>query len=247
MKDDDHQTTTVFTSAWDQHTPKRWGIHTCLVCGQRATTGGGGKDEEERRGRFCSTRHAKEYHRRRTTTRSSMDGDGEGDTDGVGTPSFFDDVYSRSVLVVEDELSVPPLTHDDDGAADTDCNKNDDDDDDARVTQSDLNCWTMMGRVDGANDALKRSSVKLQAQQVTTFKGNSIKWHSWKKKTRAAIGTAGMLQTLDNQEYVDNHKTDNETIYHLLAVATAAGSASHLVDQYEHSTDGRRAYLALVN
>ena len=97
------------------------------------------------------------------------------------------------------------------------------------------------------NEALKRSNVKLQAQQVTTFKGEAIKWHSWKKKTRAAIGTAGMLQTLDNQEYADNHKTDNETIYHLLAVATADGSASHLVDQYKHSSDGRRAYLALVN
>ena len=68
--------------------------------------------------------------RRRTTTQSSMDGDGEGNTDGVRTPSFFDDVYSRSVLVVEDELSVPPSTHDNGGAADTDCNKNDDDDND---------------------------------------------------------------------------------------------------------------------
>ena len=97
------------------------------------------------------------------------------------------------------------------------------------------------------NEALKRSNVKLQAQQVTSFKGEAIKWHSWKKKTRAAIGTAGMLQVLDNQEYANKHKTDNETIFHLLAVATADGSASHLVDQYEESSDGRKAYLALVN
>ena len=67
------------------------------------------------------------------------------------------------------------------------------------------------------------------------------------KKNRAVIGTARMLQTLDNQEYADKHKTDNETIFHLLAVATADGSALHLVDQYEESSDGRRAYLALVN
>ena len=286
MKDDDDRTTTVFTSAWDRHTPERWGIRTCLVCGQRATTGGGGKDEEERRGRFCSTRHAKEYHRRWTTTRSSMDGDGEGDTDGVGTPSFFDDVYSRSVLVVEDELSVPPSTHDDDGAVDTDCNENDDDNDDTRVTQSNLNRWTMMGCVGGgmsdtttvefftcvrrddgsvkeqclryqrwpfppstaaANDALKRSNVKLQAQQVTAFKGNSIQWHPWKKKTRAAIGTAGMLRILDDPEYARRHPVDNETVFHLLSISTSDRSASHLVDKFEETRDGRAAYRALVS
>ena len=56
-----------------------------------------------------------------------------------------------------------------------------------------------------------------------------------------------MLQTLDNKEYADKHKTNNETVFHLLAVATADGSASHLVDQYEELSNGRKAYLALVN
>ena len=96
------------------------------------------------------------------------------------------------------------------------------------------------------NDLLKRSNVKLQAQQITPFSGNSLKWHSWKKKSRAAIGTAGMLRILDNQAYASRNGTDNETIFHLLQVATADGTAAHLVDMHEDDRDGRLAYKELV-
>ena len=96
------------------------------------------------------------------------------------------------------------------------------------------------------NEALKKSNVKLQAQQISPFKGESIKWHSWRKKTRAAIGTAGMLDVLDNKEYAKKNPVDNETIYHLLAVATSDGTAAHLVDKYEDDKDGRAAYQEMV-
>ena len=96
------------------------------------------------------------------------------------------------------------------------------------------------------NEALKKSNVKLQAQQISSFKGEPIKWHSWRKKTRAAIGTAGMLDVLDDKEYADKNIVDNETIYHLLAVATSDGTAAHLVDKYEDDKDGRAAYQELV-
>lgn len=96
------------------------------------------------------------------------------------------------------------------------------------------------------NDLLKRSSVKLQAQQIAAFSGNAIKWHAWKKKTRAAIGTAGMLRVIDNEIYAARNNTDNETIFHLLQVSTADGTAAHLVDMYEDERDGRKAYLELV-
>ena len=96
------------------------------------------------------------------------------------------------------------------------------------------------------NYLLKRSNVKLQAQQITPFSGNSLKWHSWKKKSRAAIGTAGMLRILDNQAYASRNGTDNETIFHLLQVATADGTAAHLVGMHEDDRDGRLAYKELV-
>ena len=86
----------------------------------------------------------------------------------------------------------------------------------------------------------------MQAQQITQFSGNAIKWHSWKKKTRAAIGTAGMLRILDSPTYAKKNGTDNETIYHLLQVATVDGTASHLVDMHEEERDGRKAYQELV-
>ena len=59
------------------------------------------------------------------------------------------------------------------------------------------------------NESLKRANDKLQAQQVSSFEGVSLKWHAWKKKTRAAIGTAGMLRILDDSEYADNNPMDN--------------------------------------
>ena len=96
------------------------------------------------------------------------------------------------------------------------------------------------------NELLKRSNVKLQAQQVVSYNGNSLKWHSWNKKMKAAVGTAGMLRVLEDQSYAKSHKVDNETVFHLLQVATADGNAAHLVDKFESEKDGHKAYQELV-
>ena len=96
------------------------------------------------------------------------------------------------------------------------------------------------------NEALKRSNVKLQAQSVSSFDGNALKWHLWKKKTRAAIGTAGLLRILDDETFAIRNRADNETIFHLLQVATSDGTAAHLVDKYEEQRDGRMSYQELV-
>ncbi len=96
-----------------------------------------------------------------------------------------------------------------------------------------------------SNEAQKRSNVKLQAQQVPIFNGNSLMWHTWKKKTCAAVGTAGMLSILDDEEHAERNPVDNETIYHLLQVATSDGNAAHLVDKYEEKKDGRKVFAEL--
>ena len=97
------------------------------------------------------------------------------------------------------------------------------------------------------NEELKRSNVKIQAQQVTAFKGSSIQWHPWKKKTRAAIGTAGMLKILDDPEYACKHLVNNETVFHLLSISTSDRRASHLLDKFEIAKYGRAAFQALVS
>ena len=96
------------------------------------------------------------------------------------------------------------------------------------------------------NESLKRSNVKLQAQQVSSFEGVSLKWHAWKKKTRAAIGTAGMLRILDDSDYADNNPMDNETIFHLLQVETADDDVAHLVDKHETVRNGHLAFQELI-
>ena len=96
------------------------------------------------------------------------------------------------------------------------------------------------------NELLKKSNVKLQAQHVSSFDGNSLKWHSWNKKMKAAVGTAGMLKVLEDEDYSKRNTIDNETVFHLLQVATADGNAAHLVDMYEENKDGFAAYQELV-
>ena len=67
------------------------------------------------------------------------------------------------------------------------------------------------------NELLKRSNVKLQAQHVTAFDGNSLKWHTWNKKLKAAVGTAGMLKVIEDGDYSSSHIIDNETVFLFLS------------------------------
>lgn len=43
------------------------------------------------------------------------------------------------------------------------------------------------------NEALVQSNIKLQAQSMSTFNGDTRKWQTWKKHARATIGSAGYL------------------------------------------------------
>ena len=105
-----------------------------------------------------------------------------------------------------------------------------------------------MGNYNSADrtEMFRRSNVKLQAQHVMAYDGNSLKWHSWNKKMKAAVGTAGMLKVLENEDYGKKHQVDNETVFHLLQVATADGHAAHLVDMHDENKDGFSAYQELI-
>ena len=96
-----------------------------------------------------------------------------------------------------------------------------------------------MGKVHtlSRNSALKISYVKLEVQRVSELIGNEFKWKSWKKKIRAAIGSAGLLDILDSKDDEEIYVVDNETIFHILQVDTADGNASHLIDAHEEDKD----------
>ena len=96
------------------------------------------------------------------------------------------------------------------------------------------------------NELLKRSNVKLQSQKVSSYDGNSLKWHSWNKKMKAAVGTAGLLKILEDRAYGKKNSIDDETIFYILQVATTDGHAAHLVDNYEDKKDGYEDYRELV-
>ena len=96
------------------------------------------------------------------------------------------------------------------------------------------------------NEALKRLNVKLQAQSVSPFDENALKWHIWKKKTRAVISTARLLKILYDEVVANRNTADNETVFHLLQVATSDGTTAHLVDKHEEEQDGRMAYQELI-
>ena len=57
---------------------------------------------------------------------------------------------------------------------------------------------------------------------------------------------AGLLRILDDKTFAIRNRADNETIFHLLQVATFDGTAAHLVDKYEEQRDGRMSYQELV-
>lgn len=97
------------------------------------------------------------------------------------------------------------------------------------------------------NEALTQSSVKLQAQSMPIFNGDTHKWQTWKKRARATIGSAGYLDVLDKDNYAERNRMKNETVFHLLQNATVEGHAAHLVDQFEPERDGRAAYQALCS
>ena len=69
--------------------------------------------------------------------------------------------------------------------------------------------------------------------------------HTWKKKTRATVGTAGVLEILNDETYAVGNLVDNEKIYHLIQVTTLDRNAAYLVDKYEAEKDGRNAFAEL--
>ena len=63
---------------------------------------------------------------------------------------------------------------------------------------------------------------------------------------KAAVGTAGMLKVIEDEDYSSSYVIDNETVLHLLQEASADGNAAHLVDMYKDEKDGYLAYQELV-
>ena len=65
-----------------------------------------------------------------------------------------------------------------------------------------------------SNKAQKRSNVKLQAQHVPILNRNPLMWHTWKKKTFAAVGTTGVLGILNDETYAVGNPVDLQSFKH---------------------------------
>lgn len=55
-----------------------------------------------------------------------------------------------------------------------------------------------------------------------------------------------MLNIIDDEQYAAKNLLDNETVFHMLQVATVDGSA-HLVNQFEDEKNGNKAHSALLD
>ena len=82
--------------------------------------------------------------------------------------------------------------------------------------------------------------VKFQNKRVSTFDGDHRKWKVWKKKTIAAMGTAGLDCTLMNHHHAMTHPVENQLAFYQLQIAAADGDAAHLVDEC-HDARNRHA------
>ena len=72
-------------------------------------------------------------------------------------------------------------------------------------------------------------------------------WKSWKKKTWAAICSAGLQDILDSADEAEKNPVYNETVFDILHVATADGNSSHIVNATEEEKHGHSAYRGLVD
>ena len=85
---------------------------------------------------------------------------------------------------------------------------------------------------------------KLEAQKITEFTGKFDEWGRWKTRMACAFEAAGYGRILTDPLSATHNSRRNAMIYAQLAVATSEGTAHHLVNQFEGSKDGHRAWQA---
>ena len=97
------------------------------------------------------------------------------------------------------------------------------------------------------NNTIKaETSLKLEAQKVTSFSGNFADWARWKSRTQCAFDGSGYEKVLTDQQYALANPRLNKVVYSQLSVATVDGNAFHLVKRHKESKNGHQAWVSLV-
>ena len=89
-------------------------------------------------------------------------------------------------------------------------------------------------------------SLKLESQKVTPFSGSYEEWPRWCTTTKCTLIGSGFERCLSDEIYATNHPIKNRILYSQLVVATASGTAHHLVQPYEDMMSGFSAWQALL-
>ena len=97
-----------------------------------------------------------------------------------------------------------------------------------------------------SNTIKAETSLKLEAQKITSFSGNFADWARWKSQTQCAFDGSGYKKLLNNQQYALANPRLNKVVYSQLSGATVDGNAFHLVKRHEESKNGYQAWVSLV-
>ena len=78
------------------------------------------------------------------------------------------------------------------------------------------------------------------------FSGETKDWPQWKRQTRCTMGMVGLLKVIDDGDYAYKHTEENQTAYHMLENAVAAGNASSIFSNKGIENNGYMAWAQLV-
>jgi hypothetical protein len=89
------------------------------------------------------------------------------------------------------------------------------------------------------------SNLKLEAQKIKEFGGDSDDWNKWKSRTECALSGSGYEQVLEDEDFARENPDLNKVVYSQLLAATVDGTAYHLVQAAERNKDGHQAWINL--
>ena len=93
----------------------------------------------------------------------------------------------------------------------------------------------------------EETSLKLEAQKISSFNGDLNQWPKWKSRTQCAFDGSGFEKVLSDGTYAERHPHMNKVVFSQLSVATVDGNAHHLIKKHEENRDGHRAWKELIS
>ena len=87
--------------------------------------------------------------------------------------------------------------------------------------------------------------LKMESHRILDFSGSNDDWPTWKSKTMCVLTGGDYGSCLRDKDYGKRHPKKNRMLFSLLASATINGTANHIVQDFEATSDGAGAWDAL--